>query len=115
MKAKEVVVLLAQPSSRLYQRLDKLLLLSEGHTMYYGAKELSAFSFHARLRGFARRRAQYACMTGVFLQLLQMAFKHANIFVHLSVPVRCNFCVEVACLARISFGLGEPDVNLLDA
>jgi len=26
----------AQPSSRLYQRLDKLLLLSEGHTMYYG-------------------------------------------------------------------------------
>ena len=25
-----------QPSSRLYQRLDKLLLLSEGHTMYYG-------------------------------------------------------------------------------
>ena len=30
------VVACAQPSSRLYQRLDKLLLLSEGHTMYYG-------------------------------------------------------------------------------
>ena len=30
------MVACAQPSSRLYQRLDKLLLLSEGHTMYYG-------------------------------------------------------------------------------
>ena len=46
-------MLLAQPSSRLYQRLDKLLLLSEGHTMYYGAKELSTFSFQACVRGFA--------------------------------------------------------------
>lgn len=26
-----------QPSSRLYQQLDKLMLLSEGHVMYYGA------------------------------------------------------------------------------
>ena len=30
------MVACVQPSSRLYQRLDKLLLLSEGHTMYYG-------------------------------------------------------------------------------
>ena len=31
-----VVTTIHQPSSRLYQQLDKLLLLSEGHCMYYG-------------------------------------------------------------------------------
>ena len=31
-----VVTTIHQPSSRLYQQLDKLLLLSEGHAMYYG-------------------------------------------------------------------------------
>lgn len=31
-----VVTTIHQPSSRLYQQLDKLLLLSEGHPMYYG-------------------------------------------------------------------------------
>ena len=32
-----VVTTIHQPSSRLYQQLDKLLLLSDGHAMYYGA------------------------------------------------------------------------------
>ena len=32
-----VVTTIHQPSSRLYQLLDKILLLSEGHAMYYGA------------------------------------------------------------------------------
>ena len=32
-----VVTTIHQPSSRLYQQLDKLLLLSDGHCMYYGA------------------------------------------------------------------------------
>ena len=31
-----VVTTIHQPSSRLYMQLDKLLLLSEGHVMYYG-------------------------------------------------------------------------------
>ena len=31
-----VVTTIHQPSSRLYFQLDKLLLLSEGHVMYYG-------------------------------------------------------------------------------
>ena len=33
-----VVTTIHQPSSRLYQQLDKLLLLSEGPAMYYGEK-----------------------------------------------------------------------------
>lgn len=28
-----------QPSSRLYQQLDRLMLLAEGHVMYYGAAD----------------------------------------------------------------------------
>lgn len=36
-----VVTTIHQPSSRLYQQLDKLLLLSEGHCMYYG--EISSY------------------------------------------------------------------------
>ena len=36
-----VVTTIHQPSSRLYQQLDKLLLLSEGHAMYYGKVSLS--------------------------------------------------------------------------
>lgn len=32
-----VITTIHQPSSRLYQQLDKLLLLSDGHAMYYGA------------------------------------------------------------------------------
>ncbi len=31
-----VITTIHQPSSRLYQQLDKLLLLSDGHAMYYG-------------------------------------------------------------------------------
>ena len=31
-----VITTIHQPSSRLYQQLDKLLLLSDGHCMYYG-------------------------------------------------------------------------------
>ena len=31
-----VVTTIHQPSSRLYMQLDKLLLLSEGHVIYYG-------------------------------------------------------------------------------
>ena len=33
-----VITTIHQPSSRLYQQLDKLLLLSDGHAMYYGAR-----------------------------------------------------------------------------
>ena len=31
-----------QPASRLYQMLDKLMLLSEGHVIYYGADPILA-------------------------------------------------------------------------
>lgn len=31
-----VITTIHQPSSRLYQQLDKLLLLSDGHCLYYG-------------------------------------------------------------------------------
>lgn len=31
-----IVCTVHQPSSRLYQQLDKLLMLSQGHTLYYG-------------------------------------------------------------------------------
>ena len=31
-----IIATIHQPSSRLYQQLDKLLLLSDGHAMYYG-------------------------------------------------------------------------------
>ncbi|CAL5220454.1 g2473 [Coccomyxa viridis] len=41
-----VVTTIHQPSSRLYQQLDKLLLLSEGHAMYYGRANLAAHWFH---------------------------------------------------------------------
>ena len=33
-----VVTTIHQPSSRLYQQLDKLLLLSDGHCMFYGGQ-----------------------------------------------------------------------------
>lgn len=33
---RSIVTTIHQPSSRLYQQLDKLLLLSQGHAMYYG-------------------------------------------------------------------------------
>ena len=33
-----VVTTIHQPSSRLYMQLDKLLLLSEGHVLYYGKR-----------------------------------------------------------------------------
>ena len=33
---RSIVTTIHQPSSRLYQHLDKLLLLSDGHVMYYG-------------------------------------------------------------------------------
>ena len=36
-----VVTTIHQPSSRLYFQLDKLLLLSEGHVMYYGGPSLA--------------------------------------------------------------------------
>lgn len=35
-----VVTTIHQPSSRLYMQLDKLLLLSEGHVLYYGEIQL---------------------------------------------------------------------------
>lgn len=35
-----ILTTIHQPSSRLYRKLDKLLLLSEGHVMYYGAANL---------------------------------------------------------------------------
>jgi hypothetical protein len=31
-----VLTTIHQPSSRLYRRLDRLLLLAEGHALYYG-------------------------------------------------------------------------------
>ena len=34
-----VLTTIHQPSSRLYQQLDKLLLLAEGHAIYYGAAD----------------------------------------------------------------------------
>ncbi|MEW5318869.1 MAG: hypothetical protein WDW38_010053 [Sanguina aurantia] len=34
-----------QPSSRLYQHMDKLMLLSEGHTIFYGSAHLAAAWF----------------------------------------------------------------------
>ncbi|KAL0032350.1 hypothetical protein WJX79_006390 [Trebouxia sp. C0005] len=36
-----IVTTIHQPSSRLYQQLDKLLLLSQGHALYYGRGELA--------------------------------------------------------------------------
>ncbi|WPT14308.1 ABC transporter G family member 9 [Picochlorum sp. SENEW3] len=33
---RSIITTIHQPSSRLYQQLDKLLLLSSGHTLYYG-------------------------------------------------------------------------------
>ncbi|GMH34285.1 hypothetical protein BSKO_02119 [Bryopsis sp. KO-2023] len=35
-----IITTIHQPSSRLYQQLDTLMLLSEGHTMYYGDAKL---------------------------------------------------------------------------
>jgi ABC-type multidrug transport system ATPase subunit len=35
-----IISTIHQPSSRLFQQLDKLLLLSEGHAMYYGTDTL---------------------------------------------------------------------------
>ncbi|KAI3436788.1 hypothetical protein D9Q98_006199 [Chlorella vulgaris] len=39
---RSIVTTIHQPSSRLYQQLDKLLLLSQGHVMYYGAAQQAA-------------------------------------------------------------------------
>ncbi|KAL3132535.1 hypothetical protein ABBQ32_009078 [Trebouxia sp. C0010 RCD-2024] len=36
-----IVTTIHQPSSRLYQQLDKLLLLSQGHALYYGRGDLA--------------------------------------------------------------------------
>ncbi|KAK9815539.1 hypothetical protein WJX72_005401 [[Myrmecia] bisecta] len=41
-----VITTIHQPSSRLYQLLDKLLLLSEGHAMYYGRADKAADWFY---------------------------------------------------------------------
>lgn len=41
-----VLTTIHQPSSRLYQMLDKLLLLSEGHSIYYGDAQLATEWFH---------------------------------------------------------------------
>lgn len=38
-----VITTIHQPSSRLYQQLDKLLLLSDGHLMYYGGSTFAQF------------------------------------------------------------------------
>ena len=35
-----IITTIHQPSSRLYTMLDKLLLLSEGHAMFYGPPSL---------------------------------------------------------------------------
>ena len=43
-----VVTTIHQPSSRLYQKLDKVLLLSQGHVMYYGIAS-EAVDFFERL------------------------------------------------------------------
>lgn len=43
-----VVTTIHQPSSRLYQQLDKLLLLSQGHALYYGHAQ-AAVDFFERL------------------------------------------------------------------
>ncbi|KAK9808606.1 hypothetical protein WJX72_000468 [[Myrmecia] bisecta] len=43
---RSVVTTIHQPSSRLYQLLDKLLLLSNGHVMYYGVASGAAEYFH---------------------------------------------------------------------
>jgi ATP-binding cassette, subfamily G (WHITE), member 2 len=40
---RSIIMTIHQPSSRLYQQLDKLMLLSEGHAMYYGAFPPPAF------------------------------------------------------------------------
>lgn len=41
-----ILTTIHQPSSRLYQMLDKLLLLSEGHAIYYGDAQLATEWFH---------------------------------------------------------------------
>lgn len=41
-----VITTIHQPSSRLYQQLDKLLLLSDGHCMYYGEPGGCCISWH---------------------------------------------------------------------
>lgn len=41
-----VATTIHQPSSRLFQLLDKLLLLSDGHAIYYGSASLAADWFH---------------------------------------------------------------------
>lgn len=41
-----VITSIHQPSSRLYLQMDKLLLLSEGHTMYYGNAHLAVDWFN---------------------------------------------------------------------
>ena len=41
-----VVTTIHQPSTRLFQQLDKLLLLSEGHAIYYGTASLAVDWFH---------------------------------------------------------------------
>ena len=41
-----VATTIHQPSSRLFQMLDKLLMLSEGHAIYYGASGVAADWFH---------------------------------------------------------------------
>ena len=49
-----VVTTIHQPSSRLYQQLDKLLLLSEGHAMYYGEHSIGV-AFFAGMHTYRKR------------------------------------------------------------
>ena len=51
-----ILTTIHQPSSRLYRQLDNVLLLSEGHVMYYGAAKL-ALDWFAHLK--------YPCPYGV--------------------------------------------------
>jgi ABC-type multidrug transport system ATPase subunit len=41
-----IITTIHQPSSRLYQLLDKLMLLCDGHVMYYGKAHMAADWFH---------------------------------------------------------------------
>lgn len=59
-----VITTIHQPSSRLYQQLDKLLLLSDGHCMYYGAPGAAYSSFDigpARSASCLVQRSQCLC------------------------------------------------------
>ena len=53
-EGRAVLTTIHQPSSRLYQKLDKLMLLSEGHVMYFGGAHrvtdwFAQYGFHLQL------------------------------------------------------------------